>query len=220
MKEVKRVFVGYSRDRAPWMDALLKNTVVASEVSEVTNPTDKRRKAAEAKDVPYLGFFNEVCLATLPLDATHVVSFKLDPNNPQQLIQDVVRTLVAWCPDVWDNNPVDTDRGKATIIGFNPRLFLKMLGLSSAALRQSVGRPPLTLWYNNTDHRDLEEAFLPSECKNLSWATVFAVIRLHMTVDDAAKFGKLIAGWTGPGVNPYQDLQLAITLGDAIGLGG
>lgn len=106
------------------------------------------------------------------------------------------------------------------IIGFDPRRFLKVLGIElSLPLPGNEPLPP-GLWYGNTDHRDIEEAVLPKpECKLLSWPHVIQARRPRPELaeeerlkdPDVAKYDKLFKDWVGPGQDPEQDARIALT---------
>lgn len=62
----------------------------------------------------------------------------------------------AWSDNLFERRP---DGPEAVFIGFNVKRFLKFLGLECAL----AGSPlPLTMWYGNSDHRDMESAIVPT----------------------------------------------------------
>ena len=90
-------------------------------------------------------------------------------------------------------------------------MFLKMLGLecclpaNQPEAEDKSNALPLSMWYTNTDHRDVGEAAMPKGF-NLSWPLVLAVRKI------------LIKGWNGPGVDVESDMIVATELSTQLGL--
>lgn len=112
-------------------------------------------------------------------------------------------------PEAWPDTPHPARATpEAFFIGFNVDLFLDILG-TECMLPQYAGEAgsqlPLSLWYGNSDHRDIGRA-VTRGYKNLSWPLV---LRAH---------GLSPRSWEGPGVSPEADLTLATTLAYRTGL--
>lgn len=112
-----------------------------------------------------------------------------------------------------DTNPDRRTPPLAIFVGFDPKLFLKMLGLGCMLERTAA---PLGLWYGNSDHRDIENALLPSEAKELTWDMVFARLRALYTGDARARFDKLTDEFE-PGKDAVVDAALSYELGNLLG---
>ena len=114
------------------------------------------------------------------------------------------------------------DTPELVFVGFSPRRFLKLLGIECSLPAVAPAHPfPLSLWYGNSDHRDIEEAVMPQpECRWLDWPTVVAARRVGLTGDALAEYDSVFADWTGPGQNAFKDLCVSILLASQIGLIG
>lgn len=112
-----------------------------------------------------------------------------------------------------DTNPDRRTPPVAIFVGFDPKLFLKMLGLGCMLERTAA---PLGLWYGNSDHRDIENALLPTEAKELTWDMVFARLRGLYSGDAKTRFDKLVEKFE-PGKDAVVDAALSYELGDLLG---
>lgn len=117
--------------------------------------------------------------------------------------------------EIWPNTTHPYRRvPRAIFIGFDPKLFLRILGVdcslpqhdskSTGEDQPKLGSLPLSLWYGNSDHRDIEQAVKPSDCKMLSWRTVLQARGLLHHIDRD--------GWEGPGKNAGLDMAVASNL--------
>lgn len=174
---------------------------------------------ATAKDQPYTGTLDCVLLITRQAAET---KFFTDATGGGKVsvamqVQGFLRTTFknAWSELKSESRP-------PVFVGFEPKVFLKMLGLecslpSSKAVSQATACP-LNLWYDNSaGHRDIGAAIVPSEfSKTLS---LHVALKAHRPVlrAEAEKWDAMLASWPGPGVNPAHDLhfiqELAVNLG-------
>jgi hypothetical protein len=171
----------------------------------------------EARFQPYTATFDEVQIADPTLD--RIMRFKFrDPDEKRPPASLAIRSwLLKHYPDAWPNttNPRPGSL-EAIFVGFNPRLFLKILGMEcSLPENQKYAERgdsesvvlPLSMWYANSDHRDIEAAVKPNDYKALTWPTVF----------QARGLTEMAEGWDGPGNNVNQDLLLAAELASQLG---
>jgi hypothetical protein len=87
-------------------------------------------------------------------------------------------------------------------LGFDPRTFLKMLGLECS----TAGAPlPPSVWYATTLHRDVAEALMPAEFKHVPLAWVLK------------RRGIAVPGWERPGVDPELDARVVVNAADQLG---
>lgn len=167
---------------------------------------------AMAKDQPYTGTFAEVYL--LDTGPSKNTGHWLDTDRPytgKGPKPPVCVTVRNWIlkryPNAWpdDTNP-GSRKPEVVFLGFEPRNFLKMLGLECSL--PWINKPlPAAMWYGNTDHRDIAEACIPKDyAKTLDWATVFKVRGIIPK-----------EGWTGPGQDPTEDVRLILELGTQLG---
>lgn len=177
---------------------------------------------ATAKDMPYTGVLEEVCLLDPSAERDgggwgKCVSFREragEEAKPPVAVR-VRNYLLKQYPKAWTNDTHDRVPPKVAVFGFDPRTFLKMLGLACAM--PGVAKPcPVSLWYNNTDHRDIIEAVMPKDFKGLDLAYVLKR-RRPVEPGEAQKWDELLAGWAGPGDNPRVDATLAVWLADQLG---
>lgn len=106
---------------------------------------------------------------------------------------------------------------KAIFMGFEPRFFLKLLGLE-CSMPFCGKRLPVEMWYGNSDHRDISEAIMPkSETKHLDWDLVLKARRRGLTGEDLERYDAVIDNWVGPGVDPEKDVKLTLLLGNQLG---
>lgn len=114
----------------------------------------------------------------------------------------------------WPDEP--GRRPGVVFIGFNVRLFLKILGLECSL--PAEGRPcPLGMWYDNPGVRDIGEAVCPREFEGLTLPYVLA--RRRPPDPEGGKYwDALTAGWNGPGENVGQDVRIAVELAAQLGI--
>lgn len=103
---------------------------------------------------------------------------------------------------------------EVVFLGFHTRLFLKMLGIECSlpanqpADITKLGVLPLSMWYANSDHRDIGEAVKPAEYKHLTWDIVLRARGLRERYKD----------WNGPMGNVTADLNLASDFAAQLGM--
>lgn len=171
----------------------------------------KAELLAAARDMPYVSTFDEVMIVdTGPLKRKGHWVAKDRPykgDGPKPPICVAVRDwILKGYPRAWpdDTNP-GSRKPEVVFLGFEPRGFLKLLGVECSL--PWVNSPlPVAMWYGNTDHRDIGEACIPREYKELDWATVFKVRGITPK-----------AGWVGPGQDPEEDVRLVFELGTQLG---
>lgn len=183
---------------------------------------EEKAKEASTQAVfqPYTGTFDEVQL----IDLTTQEHGRWQYREPKSGRQPVCLAVRAWLlkhyPDAWPNS---THPGRAVpqaiFVGFNPKLFLRILGTECSLPANQPKEPgstntlPLSCWYGNSDHRDIGEAVKPDEFKFLSWRTVLEARGL--TNNQA-----VYAGWNGPHIDVTMDLSLIIELASQLAMVG
>jgi hypothetical protein len=218
---ISLLFVGYKTCTIPDVEKFtpeFKAPAHWKDKAKIEAAVTEKREAfqAEAHLQPYTGTFDEVVL----IDAKNQKSLRYvrgaaDEGKSPVSVR-VRNYLLKTYPDAWGNDPCEVKKPSVTFVGFDPRLFLKVLGLECSL--PSVGKPvPLRLWYNNSDHRDITEAVLPKDYKNLDLKTV---LKLRRPVEPEAivKWDALVKDWDGPGKDPAKDAQLSVELALQLGL--
>jgi len=172
---------------------------------------------AEAVQTPYLATFDEVYLSRPKKErvwrGTSIERGK-DTGKPPLSVS-VANWLLREFPD-WSGELVGSGRSPALFIGFNPKLFLKVLGEECSL--PGIFKPlPPGMWYGSSDnYRDIEEAIIPGGFeKRLSLETVLK-LRWPTSEADAASWERLKT-WKEPGVNPQLDGMLATELAGQLG---
>jgi len=227
--KTKLIFVGYTTRRyeGPQAAAMIprfephgsckSEEARAKSVAEKTE--DFLRKAC---DIPYVGTFASVALydPALRANGSQVppILFRAEGAGEPSVAARVRVWLLDRCPGAWSDS-LHGQRGApaAAIVGFNPSLFLKMLGLECSL--PDAGCPPLpvSLWYNNTDHRDLEGAVLPPHCSLLDWSVALARRRPLDSEHEGFKFDAMTKGWDGPGRDARRDVLVGVYLATQLG---
>lgn len=228
--ETAKLFVGYRTRTAEGYEALMPEFRAPShwkDTAKIAAEVEVRKQAflAGAKDCPYVGTFDQVFLVD-PSNNQAVLWDYRPPGSGKQPISLAVRAyLIKFWKDAWKDD-MTTVRNRvppaAIFVGFDMRTFLKILGLECSM--PAVGKPlPLRLWYDNTDHRDIGEAVLPKEFKQIGLAEVVKARRPMPTSDPAslanlAKWDRATDGWTGPGIDPRKDVDIAVILAAQLGM--
>lgn len=178
------------------------------------------RKAAfllEAKNMPYTGTFERVVIADTAKEV--VQSWKAEGREPGTGKQSVALAVRAWLlknyPNAWANDTHEVRKPEVVFLGFNVRLFVKLLGIECSLPQNAQPLPP-KLWYSSSDYRDIGVAVLPDEFKLLSLQSVL-LARRPVNEDDAAKWDKILKKWTEPGMDPSADVTLATELAAQLG---
>jgi hypothetical protein len=182
----------------------------------------------EAAQQPYTATFDEVYLIdTRGKRGEGWTSKDRGPGGPKPPVCVAVRSWLlgrngyahAWQdpppPKPGEPPPPARKRPEVVFVGFNVRLFLKVLGLECSM--PAVGKPlPPRMWYGTADHRDIAEAVCPKEYR----LDLLNVIRARRPPPGEAqnKWDKILEGWTGPHVHPQKDSLLACELATQLGL--
>lgn len=216
-----RVFVGYKTKKVPDVERFVPEFSAPSTwKDEGKIKAVIEEKKAEflhgCQDMPYTGTLEEVVL--LDKGCKKVVPFVSKPGDKLPVSVRVRDYLLRRYPSAWaDDGDPRTPPG-VVFFGFEPRLFLKILGLECSL--PAIKAPcPHRMWFDNADgHRDIIEAILPREFRTkLSLKAVLAS-RGPLSPEDAKDWAALIAGWGGPGVDAYKDIRIVFELALQLGL--
>jgi len=163
----------------------------------------------EAATSPYTGTFDEVMIVDSANERPGRWYYKdRGPGGSKAPICVAVRNwLMKLYPTAWpdDTHPAPR-KPEAIFLGFEPRGFLKLLGIE-CSLPENCQPLPVSMWYGNTEHRDITEACIPKEYgKLLPWALVFKRRGI-----------KTKEGWQGPGQDPEEDVRLVTELATQLG---
>ncbi len=211
-QRVHKIFIGYKTRTIDGIEKLLPEFKAPShwkDKEKIAADVAEKKEAflANAKNMPYTGTLSEVVLCDNKAKKT--LQWKDDADKPPVSVR-VRNYLLKNYPDAWSNDTHDRKPPSVILVGFDPRTFLKILGLECSL--PTVNKPcPLGLWYTNTDHRDIEEAIMPKEFKGL---TLPYVLKFRRPVDaaEATKWDGLVKDWPGPGVFPDRDALLCVEL--------
>lgn len=176
----------------------------------------KANFANQAASQPYTGTFDEIMLVDLQKQIVGKWSSK-DRKDENDLT--VAEAAASWIltnnPGAFDGDILDVRASNVVFIGFDTRLFLKMLGLE-CTLPDSKVRVPLRLWYNNPNHRDIAEAVMPAEYV-LSWQIVLKLREPVEAVQGATEKWDHIKSWQQPHVNVQHDSLLITEMAAQLG---
>lgn len=229
MSKISKIFVGYRTRVVDGFERYMPTFSAPSGWRDEKKIADdiaakQEQFKIEAKDQPYTGTFDEVVIVDPKREKIRRWEYRA-PNSGKQPIALAVRAYLmrywpgAWVDDTHESKlPTDptSDVPKAIFVGFDPRTFLKILGLECSM--PQIAKPlPLKLWYSNTDHRDISEAVLPREFKRLTIKEVI-IARTPLDPKAAEIWKKTTAGWEGPGTNPEQDARIAVELASQLGI--
>lgn len=230
----QQIFVGYKLKPAvatEVTDALVAKYLATLDVPKTYAAEPKRSEWLEGKkgewlpsvaNAPYIATFEEVVLIAPAMKTT--VTYKAEgrePGGKKKSVSAAARNfLLELYPNAWSKDTHPASRQvEVAFMGFNPRLFLKILGIE-CSLPVNNCPLPAAMWYGNTDHRDIEEAVLPTpECRNLSgnWEFIVNARRPKTEGDDLTRYNNIVTGWTGPGVNAKKDALLAVEWANQLG---
>ncbi len=163
---------------------------------------------AEAARTPYLCTFDAVQINDVVNErSTTLFSKDRGLGDKKRPISLVVRSwLLKHYPKAWHDELVDRKKPEVIFVGFEPRQFLKVLGIE-CSLPGYDSPLPVSLWYNTLDHRDITEACMPAEHqKRLDWRLVLS--RRQVAVKE---------GWSGPGDDAIEDARIVGELGAQLG---
>lgn len=220
-RRVHKLFVGYRTRLADGLDDNLpefKAPANWKDEAKIKAEVELRKSnfLASAKDMPYTGTFDEVVLIDSKNKKTLQYKYH-DPAEGKPTVAVRVRNyLLKNYPDAWGFDTHGRERvPQAIVVGFDPRTFLKILGLE-CSLPSVDKAAPLGLWYTNSDHRDVIEAVMPKEFAGL---TLPFVLKYRRPVEPgpAAAWDDLLKDWPGPGVHPDKDAKLAVELASQLG---
>lgn len=170
---------------------------------------------AQAASQPYTGTFDEIMLVDLQKQIVGKWSSKERKDKSDLTVAEAAASWILLNNlGAFDGDTLDTRNSNVVFIGFDTRLFLKMLGLE-CTLPDSKVRVPLRLWYNNPNHRDIAEAVMPSEYV-LSWPLVLAM-REPMETATLTEKWEYIKTWKQPHVNVQHDSLLITELAAQLG---
>jgi hypothetical protein len=166
----------------------------------------------DAANQPYTGTFKRLVIADPANKRVGNWTYRKPDSGKQPVCLAARSWLLKEYGDAWEHTTHPGHSAPDVIfIGFRTKLFLKMLGIEcSLPEHQPQGSKelnvlPLSMWYGNTDHRDLENAAMPSDYE-LSWDQV-------LTIRDIGQ-----RGWTGPGSNAKAELDIASDLAAQLGM--
>ena len=221
MPPVSHIVVGYRTRVAADVQAHMPEFKAPSNYKDAAKiQADIAEKQAAfllaAKDMPYTGTFDEVHLYDQKANRAMAWSHKAteEEGKPPVAVR-VLNFLLKYHPKAWDNNTHGRKVPEVAFLGFDPRTFLKILGLECTRLAISTP-PPLGLWYSNSDHRDIGEAVMPKECKGLTLPYVLK-FRRPLNPDRAKQWDELLDGWNGPGETARKDAKITIELANQLG---
>ena len=218
-----KIFVGYRLRPIPDVEKWMPEFAAPSNYKDEAKIKDyieakKEEFATAAAGLPYLATFEDVCL--IDPQSEKALRFEyVDPTSNKQSVAVRVRNyLLKAYPKAWANAAhYDPSRLPGAIfIGFDPRRFLKVLGLECSL--PTVDKPcPLRLWYGNADHRDIEEAVCPKDFA--PWLNIKTVLKMRRPIDPNAieHWDTITKDWTEPGHNAQQDAMLSIELATQLG---
>jgi hypothetical protein len=162
---------------------------------------------------PYTATFDKVKLVDIEGQNHKTFSYESRKSNADAPVSVGVRDwLLSTFPDAWPHTLVHHAGRTPMFIGFNPRLFLKILGLECSLpenhTKDDEGDPvsaytalPLSMWYGNVDHRDIESAVF-ADCKYMTWEAMLRMRQISPQVE-----GEDLP-WQGPGTDVHQDFRV------------
>ena len=218
-----KIFIGYRTRVVDTLAAMLPEFQANkgfTDPKKIANDiADKKETFTQiAKDMPYTGIFDEVFLIDPKNEKRlqYVHAEKKEGKEEKSPVPLRVRNyLLKAYPNAWTQDTHEVKIPEVVFVGFNPRLFLKILGLECSL--PYIGKPlPPKLWYSNSDHRDIEEAVVPTGFKFLD-LTIALKRRRPLQTESAKAWDQLLNGWTMPGILPEKDAQLALELSAQLG---
>jgi len=170
-----------------------------------------------ARTCPYIGTFDEVFLVGPKKEQAVLFKFR-DAASGKQPISAAIRAFLmkhwrsAWTDDIYDNKPP-----QVTLVGFQPEWFVTLLGLECSM--PPIDNPmPLGFWLRRESYFDIGEALLPATYAGRVTPVDALKARRPRDKDDAVKWDKIVANWTGPGKDPMQDTKIAAELSTQLGV--
>lgn len=182
---------------------------------------EKQALATELLYQPYSATFDQVYISDCSAGKAGRWSYR-DPASGKPSVAVSIRNwLLQRFPKAWPHttNPQNVNGPAVVIMGFDTRLFLKILGIECSLPANQPLLPdgkrdetksnalPLSLWYANSDHRDLQNAVM-GDYKYLNWPSVLKARGL----DERFK------NWKGVHVDPAEDVSLGFELATQLGM--
>lgn len=231
-RQVLKLFVGYKTRLRPGAEKTVPEFRAPGNYKDQAKIAafQEEKKAGfldAAKDMPYTGTFDEV--------------FLIDPQSPDERAPEKTKMKALqyrWQPPeeggtkppvsvrvrnyllkhyrhAWANDTNGRRPAEVVFVGFDPRTFLKILGLECTL--PAIAKPcPVGMWYGNSDHRDIGEAICPKEFVGLTLPFALS-FRRPVDPEQAVYWDSITKGWTGPGETPEQDARIAIELARQLG---
>jgi hypothetical protein len=217
---VTKLLIGYKTKPAPGYEKMLPEFEGRSgtkDAAKIAQQIAEKKQAFEemAAGTPYLGTFEDVCVR-LFADKEPAYRFTLTGADTTPISARVGAWLLKKCPGAWPWDLLAPPARGVVFLGFEPRLFLKILGLECSMPPISAPLPP-RLWFANSDHRDLETALIPAEHKKELSLRKVLERRRPLGEEDGKKWDAMLAGWAGPGHDPKKDLDLATEVAAQLG---
>lgn len=229
-RPVLKLFVGYRTKLRPGAETAVPTFKAPANYKDAAKITafQEERKAGfmeAAKNMPYTGTFDEVYLIDPQArdeKDPEKKKFKFlrytwhPPEEGKPPIAVRVRNyLQKWYKWAWAHETVGRRPAEVVFVGFDPRTFLKILGLECSL--PEINKPcQLGMWYGNSDHRDIGEAVCPKEFGGLTLPFALS-FRRPQAESEAAYWDAWVKGWTGPGENPEADARIAVELAKQLG---
>lgn len=170
---------------------------------------------ASLAGVPYTGTFDEVRIYDQKTKDTVKFKYRAPDSGKSAACLAIRSWLLKRHPAAWPHSTDRPGKPEAIFIGHDMRTFIKILGIECslpANQPQAGGKPdplksnalPLSMWYGQSDHRDIFEAVNPKP--GIPWGVVLQVRDI------------VAEGWTGPGTNVEQDLTIATQFAAQLGM--
>ena len=226
------IFVGYRLKKAaginfPVPDFQPSQSCKHDDAKAKNVAEQKAKYEAGQAGMPYTGTFDEVHIRMpgLEVEPKTYKSEGRGPGSKKPSIGSAVAALLMKYyglkrddkgeivdPGVWSNDLFPSKgEPRAIFVGFEPRTFLKVLGIECSLPLYSAPRLPLGLWYGNSDHRDIGEAVLPTgDCKLLDFSTVVVARKAGLAGEDLKAYDEVFDKWEGPGHDPQRDVEAAM----------
>ena len=207
------LFVGYRTKAIPDVESMLPEPeqdrrLTDPEKIKIDLETKKAKLIEQASRQPYTGVIDAVFLCESSVNPIRPRMEYWDnnlrkPGDPPICVS-IRNWFLSTFPDAWSRELGEKKYPTVILVGFDPRLFLKILGAECSM----NGAPlPPNLWCQNSDHRDIVSAVIPHEfSKTLSLP--FILQRYGLVAKEE---------WTSPGNNPKVDAMLAMELAARLG---
>jgi hypothetical protein len=166
--------------------------------------------AEQALTMPHTATFDEVFLSSPRQRKIERWAWSED-RGPGKQRPAICRAAASWIltlfPNAWSNDVIRRGDPQVIFMGFEPRLFLKIMGLECSAPEHKCPLP-LGMWYDNADHRDIGKALIPSEAEG------------HLKLPAVLAARKILPkeGWTGPGKDAMEDVRIATEAAVQLGI--